>query len=384
MSPRRSARVLQAKSTVDGAIQLVGDENAETVAPIKKRSRKAKDITIDATVLTEDAASMPPPPSTPNKRRKVAKTPTKPPPMTPTPSAIGLMTSCSGLKPSNYSSDIDDATPPPLDRPVEPHHTNANLVTPGGTQVPQELRYLDQSPSKTGAATTTQNLLDEACAHLVSVDPKLKHAIDQHHCRVFSAAGLAEEIDPFRSLVSGIISQQVSGAAAKSIKNKFIALFPPESTTTGFPPPALVAETPLPRLREAGLSQRKAEYVQGLAAQFASGDLSAALLMNGSDAEVMEKLVAVRGLGAWSVEMFMCFGLKRLDVFSTGDLGIQRGMAAYVGRDVSKLKAKGGKWKYMSEKEMLEVSEKFRPYRSLFMWYMWRYSDSEIAAVEGT
>ena len=87
----------------------------------------------------------------------------------------------------------------------------------------------------------------------------------------------------------------------------------------------------------------------------------------------MAKLVAVRGLGVWSVEMFMCFGLKRMDVFSTGDLGVQRGMAAYMGRDVAKLKNKGGgnKWKYMKEAEMLEIAERFRPYRSLFMWYMW-------------
>ena len=54
----------------------------------------------------------------------------------------------------------------------------------------------------------------------------------------------------------------------------------------------------------------------------------------------------------------------------------RRGMAAYMGRDVARLKAKGGgKWKYMSEKEMLDISEKFRPYRSLFMWYMWRIED---------
>lgn len=77
--------------------------------------------------------------------------------------------------------------------------------------------------------------------------------------------------------------------------------------------------------------------------------------------------------------MFMLFGLKRMDVFSTGDLGAQRGMAAYVGRDVAKLKAKArGKWKYMSEKDMLEISESFRPYRSLFMWYMWRIEDVDV------
>lgn len=96
----------------------------------------------------------------------------------------------------------------------------------------------------------------------------------------------------------------------------------------------------------------------------------------------MDKLVAVRGLGRWSVEMFACFGLKRMDVFSTGDLGIQRGMAAYMGRDVAKLKNKGGKWKYMSEQDMLDISAKFAPYRSLFMWYMWRIEDVDTTVLQ--
>lgn len=77
------------------------------------------------------------------------------------------------------------------------------------------------------------------------------------------------------------------------------------------------------KLREAGLSQRKAEYIQGLAERFESGELSARILSEAGDEEVMERLVAVRGLGKWSVEMFCCFGLKRMDVFSTGDLGVQ-------------------------------------------------------------
>ena len=64
------------------------------------------------------------------------------------------------------------------------------------------------------------------------------------------------------------------------------------------------------------------------------------------------------------MEMFATFGLKRMDILSTGDLGVQRGMAAYLGKDVSKLKAKGGgKWKYMSEQDMVAYSEKFAPYR---------------------
>ncbi|KAJ2984178.1 hypothetical protein NUW58_g6129 [Xylaria curta] len=94
--------------------------------------------------------------------------------------------------------------------------------------------------------------------------------------------------------------------------------------------------------------------------------------------EVIERLTAVRGLGLWSAEMFACFGLKRIDVFSLGDLGVQRGMAAFVGRDVAKLKSKGGKFKYMSEADMTALSDQFKPYRSLFMWYMWRVEETDL------
>lgn len=366
---------------------------AEAVASTKKRGRKSKateDVASTAVAqdgLTSDAVAgaslMRPPPTTPNKRRKMAS---KPPPITPTPSAIGLMTSNSVIRPSYSTGDIDDATPPPEDRPAEPHQTNATLITPGGTQVQPTYSNFEESPSRPTAATVTSArcLLDDACAHLLEIDPNLKAVIEKHRCRVFSPEGLAEDIDPFRSLASGIMAQQVSGAAAKSIKNKFIGLFPPESCPTGFPQPALVAETTIPRLREAGLSQRKAEYIQGLAERFTTGDLTVSMLMQGTDEEVMERLVAVRGLGIWSVQMFMCFGLKRMDVFSTGDLGVQRGMAAYTGRDIGKLKGKGGKWKYMTEKEMIEIAERFRPYRSLFMWYMWRIEDVDVQVMESS
>lgn len=125
--------------------------------------------------------------------------------------------------------------------------------------------------------------------------------------------------------------------------------------------------TTIEALRPAGLSQRKAEYVHGLAEKFHSGEITTSMLFEATYEEVLEELIKVRGLGKWSVEMFACFGLKRMDVFSTGDLGVQKGMAALAGKDVNKLKtSKGGKWKYMSEKDMLEMADKFKPYRYIF------------------
>ena len=222
-------------------------------------------------------------------------------------------------------------TPPPLDRPVDPHRTNATLLTPHGSSVTAyPAKTEDASPSKTGMPrplATTGTLLEKATAHLIATDPRLKSVIEQHPCQLFSPAGLAEQIDPFNSLVSSIIGQQVSGAAAKSIRNKFLALFnindPAGVAHSRFPLPGEVANCDIPTLRTAGLSQRKAEYVQGLAEKFANGELSAQMLARASDEELLEKLIAVRGLGKWSVEMFATFALKRIDVFSTGDLGVQ-------------------------------------------------------------
>lgn len=189
----------------------------------------------------------------------------------------------------------------------------------------------DISPSKTGLprpTATTGTLLEQAVAHLIKTDPRLKPLIEKYPCPLFSPEGLAEKVDPFQSLASSIIGQQVSGAAAKSIKKKFVALFNADEEdetlrTTRFPTPAEVARCDIATLRTAGLSQRKAEYLQGLAEKFVSGELSTEMLLKASDEEVLEKLTAVRGLGKWSVEMFACFGLKRIDVFSTGDLGVQ-------------------------------------------------------------
>ncbi|KAL5361190.1 DNA glycosylase [Aspergillus floccosus] len=227
----------------------------------------------------------------------------------------------------------------------------------------------------------SKHTLDQAYAHLISIDPRMKALIDKHPCTTFSESSVAEIVDPYMALTCSIISQQVSGAAASSIRRRFIDLFNPPGLPASvsstdelsyFPPPAKVAAADIPFLRSAGLSLRKAEYIKGLSEKFASGELSAELLINAEYEELVEKLTAVRGIGVWTVEMFACFGLKRWDVFSTGDLAVQRGMAAFIGKNVAQLQRKSGKWKYMTETEMVEMAAKFAPYRSVFMWYMWR------------
>ncbi|KAF3760662.1 hypothetical protein M406DRAFT_99314 [Cryphonectria parasitica EP155] len=364
MTTRRSARL-----TARAETKPAGSESTSMPPPSTpvSRSRKRKAISPPA----GSGESLPAAPSTPKRRaqKSAAPAPTTPP-LVPqhTPSAVRLI--------------------------AEPAvGTNAPLLSPETSRVAAVKPSLEAVTPSRLRGPTTATILADACAHLVATEPRLKALVDAHHCRIFSPEGLAEKIDPFESLASGIISQQVSGAAAKAIKARFVDLFDQEAaaaeatTATAsrkFPTPSQVAAASIERLRGAGLSQRKAEYIQGLAEKFSSGELTAGLLADAPYDEVLEKLIAVRGLGQWSVEMFACFGLKRMDVFSTGDLGVQRGMAAFAGRDVSKLKAKGGgnKWKYMSEQEMLDMAAPFSPYRSVFMWYMWRVEETDISTLE--
>ncbi|KAK8056880.1 DNA glycosylase [Apiospora rasikravindrae] len=391
MSTRRSARL---------SVAAEAKPLAEAVAPppsAAQKSRKRK-AAAGPSVGTEGggsptAAPEMAAPSTPNKRRTKARI-AEPPPATPTPTNAKLFgePAAPGTTPK--------PKPAAVRRLADPNATNATLLSPETSRVvaSREVEFL--SPTKSsGVKATTANILDEACTHLIKIDPRMEPLIKANHCRVFSPEGLAEKIDPFESLCSGIISQQVSGAAAKAIKQRFVDLFGGDTSsspdvntqsataTAGgrrrFPHPSQVAATKLETLRTAGLSQRKAEYVQGLAEKFAAGELSAQMLADAPYEEVLEKLTAVRGLGRWSVEMFACFALKRMDVFSVGDLGVQRGMAAFLGRDIAKLKAsKGGKWKYMSEKEMEEIAARFAPYRSVFMWYMWRVEETDVSTME--
>ena len=99
--------------------------------------------------------------------------------------------------------------------------------------------------------------------------------------------------------------------------------------TTSFPTPLQVSSTSIEVLRSAGLSQRKAEYIKDLSTRFVDGRLSSSKLLEMSDEQVMDALIQVRGIGKWTVEMFMIFTLRRPDVLPCGDLGIQKGLVRW-------------------------------------------------------
>ncbi|ORY75728.1 DNA glycosylase, partial [Protomyces lactucae-debilis] len=222
-------------------------------------------------------------------------------------------------------------------------------------------------------------VLQAAIAHLISVDRRFEQLSQTYIPKPWLDENLDEDMDHFRSLVLGILSQQVSGAAARSISRKFIALFeeagPHHEALQNhfFPTPSMILEKDLLTLKSAGLSMRKAEYVSGLAQAFQDGQFTDEFFATAPDTQIVERLVSIRGLGPWSAEMFLIFSLKRTDCLSYGDIGIQRGMAHWLGKDVKDKRTHSkGKFKYVSQQEMDQTSEAWRPFRSIGCWFMWR------------
>ncbi len=167
--------------------------------------------------------------------------------------------------------------------------------------------------------------------------------------------------DAFQSLAEAIIFQQLSGKAAGTILKRFVALFP----NTKFPTPQQVLKIKTEKLRAAGLSGQKASYLKDLAAKFKDGTINPKLFKKMSDKEIMAHVVAVKGIGQWTAQMFLMFTLARPDVLPTGDLGIQKGF-----QKLFKLKSKP------SPAQMERLAKKWAGHRTLACMYLWRYVDN--------
>jgi DNA-3-methyladenine glycosylase II len=161
--------------------------------------------------------------------------------------------------------------------------------------------------------------------------------------------------DAYGALLRAIVGQQLSTKAARTIYLRVLDIF---GGTT--PSPEQLLEAPEADLRGAGLSGRKVEYVRDLAKHVVSGELELERLDDLGDEEVIEEIVAVRGLGRWTAEMFLMFHLERPDVLSGGDLGIRKAIQIEYG-----LK------EMPSPQETIELGERWSPYRSLASLYLW-------------
>ena len=218
------------------------------------------------------------------------------------------------------------------------------------------------------AEEVTPAYWDEACRHLAKRDRVMKKLIPQ-----FGEARLQSRGDAFTTLARSIVGQQISVKAAQSVWNRFVDVVGGAATAAATAPvagpptllvPLAVLAQDTPSLRSAGLSGRKAEYLTDLARHFESGAVHVMQWQLMDDEAIIEELVAIRGIGRWTAEMFLIFHLMRPNVLPLDDLGLIKGISQgyFSGEPVSRAEAR-------------EVGEAWAPFRSVATWYIWRSLD---------
>jgi DNA-3-methyladenine glycosylase II len=163
--------------------------------------------------------------------------------------------------------------------------------------------------------------------------------------------------DRFQALVHAIVSQQISGKAARSIWERLRSLSDPISAAT-------IRALSIDELRKVGLSKQKAAYILDLANHVGDGRLKLQRIGRLPDSEVIDALIAVKGIGVWTAQMFLIFSLGRLDVLPHGDLGVRMAIQKLYGLD-----------ELPSRETCHRIAEPWRPYASIAAWYCWRSLD---------
>lgn len=193
---------------------------------------------------------------------------------------------------------------------------------------------------------------EEACAHLMKRDRVMRRLVPQ-----FGEVHLESRGDPFVTLARSVVGQQISVKAAQSVWDRVAAQL--KRVT-----PNVMLKQSTEDMRACGLSARKVEYLRDLAQHFADKKVHIKAWVDMDDEAIIQELVAIRGIGRWTAEMFLMFHLMRPDVLPLDDLGLVNG--------VSRL--------YFSEEkvtrsELREVAQAWAPYRSVATWYIWRSLD---------
>jgi len=203
---------------------------------------------------------------------------------------------------------------------------------------------------------------DDACRHLVKRDRVMKKLIPQ-----FGDARLQSNGDAFTTLARSIVGQQVSTKSAQGVWRRLVAAI--DGPDVELLQPAAVLVLAPEALRGAGLSARKVEYLRDLAHNFSSGAVHVGLWHGMDDEAIIEELVAIRGIGRWTAEMFLIFHLLRPNVLPLDDPNLIRGISEnyFSGEPVSRAEAR-------------ELGDGWAPYRSVATWYLWRSLDAASAA----
>ncbi len=201
---------------------------------------------------------------------------------------------------------------------------------------------------------------DEGLEHLRASDDTLARVIDERGPLDLEARVRGRPQDAYGALLRAIVGQQLSVAAARTIYNRFTDLFGGRTPT-----PEELLEVDADTLRGVGFSRAKAGYIRSLAEHIISGELELDRLDELGDEEVARELIAVKGLGQWSVDMFLIFHLGRPDVLPVGDLGVRRAVERLYGLEA-----------LPSAAELEALGERWRPYRSLASLYLWESLDN--------
>ncbi len=199
---------------------------------------------------------------------------------------------------------------------------------------------------------STPEYWEDACKHLVKKDRVMKRLIPQ-----FGDACLQTRGDAFVTLARSIVGQQISVKAAQSVWDRF-ALLPRKMTA------ANVLKLKVDDMRAAGLSARKVEYLVDLSLHFDSGVLHVKRWQSMDDDEIIAELVAIRGIGRWTAEMFLIFHMMRPNVLPLDDIGLINGISqSYFSGEA------------VSRSDVREVAAAWAPYCSVATWYIWRSLD---------
>lgn len=194
--------------------------------------------------------------------------------------------------------------------------------------------------------------------HLQSVDPILEPIITAH-----PAPNIAPHTQYYQELVESIISQQLSVKAAEAIVRRFRNLF-----QGAFPDPSAILTQDIETYRQIGLSRQKAGYIRDLATKVLEGSVQFDHLEQLSNQEIIDELTQIKGVGVWTVHMFLIFCMARLDVLPVGDLGIRNGIQRLYSLD-----------ERPTAEEVMRISDRqgWHPYESIASWYIWQSLDNK-------
>ena len=199
--------------------------------------------------------------------------------------------------------------------------------------------------------------MNEAETHLSTICKRFARVVPGHEPYPTT---FEKKRDPYRALVRAVVFQQLSGKAAGTIHGRFIALYPGKD----HPEPEDVLATSLEAMRGVGLSRQKIAAIQDISLKRIEGVIPPAkALTRLSDDEIIERLTAARGVGRWTVEMYLMFTLGRPDILPIDDLGVRKGAEKLYRRS-------------FTPKELGAFGERWAPYRSAAAWHLWRIADT--------